>query len=197
MAAKYRYRTHPVTGKLTYVHRLVMEEALGRPLRRDEIVHHKNHDGLDNRLENLELVEGHSHHMSTHHRFNRKYSDKQILDAIRSATRTLGRVPERKELRQLSGIGGSTAEYRFGSWTGAVNQALGTNFGVKSQCGRNRISDEDIKADLVRVGALVGRVPTGTDYERHGGYYASTLYVRYGRWSHVLTAHGLIEPSCK
>lgn len=58
------YRIIPVapdkrwlTGGVTPVgeHRLVMAEALGRPLTAQESVHHRNGDRRDNRLENLEL----------------------------------------------------------------------------------------------------------------------------------------------
>jgi hypothetical protein len=45
-------------GRYALEHRVVMEAAVGRPLRDDETVHHLNGDRADNRLENLELRSG-------------------------------------------------------------------------------------------------------------------------------------------
>jgi hypothetical protein len=49
------YRVITVDGKQVLEHRHFMEQHLGRPLRKDESVHHLNGQRADNRLENLEL----------------------------------------------------------------------------------------------------------------------------------------------
>jgi hypothetical protein len=49
-------------------HRLVMERAIGRPLTKAEVVHHKDGNKANNALENLELLPNQSTHLLLAHR---------------------------------------------------------------------------------------------------------------------------------
>jgi len=67
-------------GKKVRAHRWIMEQHLGRPLLPTEEVHHINHDPLDNRIENLQLVTR-QQHIALHAKEKQKYPDEKICKA--------------------------------------------------------------------------------------------------------------------
>jgi len=54
--AKWNYKWVRINGKQITEHKHIMQQHLGRTLEKHEVVHHKNENPQDNRIENLELT---------------------------------------------------------------------------------------------------------------------------------------------
>jgi hypothetical protein len=75
---------HPYRDARGYVfeHRLVMEKKLGRYLTAEEVVHHKDYDRKDNRIENLVLFPNQKAHIAWHIRNDPVFQPGPKLDAV-------------------------------------------------------------------------------------------------------------------
>lgn len=59
-------------GGWDFEHRIVAEHYLGRKLTENEVVHHRNGDGLDNRIENIDVMDKRQH-ASMHNRLRAEF----------------------------------------------------------------------------------------------------------------------------
>jgi hypothetical protein len=85
----------------TPAHRLIMEEFLGRKLKKEERIHHINGNKSDNRIENLKLFKNDSEHMKNCHNKGRSY-----IGMVRYGFYISG-----NNLKYLENLDGKTSEH--------------------------------------------------------------------------------------
>lgn len=85
---------HPVTGKWIREHRLVVEQEIGRPLDRAELVHHENEIKTDNALGNLDITTFSEH--SSHHNRGERSGNARLTESSVRAIRQRAAAGERQ-----------------------------------------------------------------------------------------------------
>ena len=75
MGGKMKYLNTKRNGRSIAVHRVVAEDIVGRILRKDEVVHHKDGDRRNNDISNLQVMT-HQEHVDLRHRI---YTEKACL----------------------------------------------------------------------------------------------------------------------
>ena len=97
------------SGKTLLMHRLTMEEHLGRPLVKGETVHHINGNKADNRIENLQLFVSQATHISESHRTPKRLPSRCLF--CKNAAKARGLCNAHYKKAQRNGILRSMPRY--------------------------------------------------------------------------------------
>ena len=109
-----------------------------------------------------------------------RYSNAEIIAAIKKAARKLKRAPTREEFGRLSRITASQVMWAFGTYKEGLRAA-----GVKPLGRTGRIGTRELLEDWGRVVRKMEWHPRAEDYKRLGKFSLAALVNRIGRWSEI------------
>lgn len=123
-------------GKFIGEHRLVMQNHLGRKLLSSEVVHHKNEDTRDNRIENLEIMS-----LSEHAKHHSPFITGVPLTAEHKKALSDARLGKRTKSAPLSDA--TVRKIRLDRNSGLGPSLIARNFGINKVtviqiCNRKR-----------------------------------------------------------
>ncbi len=120
------YKTIQVDKKQVRIHRFLMEKLLGRKLDRNECVHHKDGNKLNNSIENLEVCTR-SEHIKKHY---------EEIGGKNNQFKKIYNLPEKeiKELYQDTNMTHKKLAEKYGCSTGTIFLILGKNARKKPVC---------------------------------------------------------------
>jgi len=104
----------------------------------------------------------------------------QLLAAIKKCARTLGRTPNRGELRRSMKIKDTWIWKHFRTVSNALREA-----GLEPRGPGHKASLRKLMEDWAGIARKLGRPPSREEYKRAGEYNIGTLVVRLGAWSNM------------
>ena len=104
----------------------------------------------------------------------------EVIAAIRACARKLGRIPTKKELRELAGISEKRVSNRFGSLGQAIREA-----GLEPSGPGYHLKMDALLKNWAAVARKLGKLPTKDEYTAHGRYSTVPFEGRWKSWRDV------------